>query len=185
MHTRAEVSAASTAVPSVTAPALFVSADARRRVATTAAGLLGAVTAIGAAVLLLTGVFALALMVSRVRDTSPGALIGGLASDAAPISVIGALLLSTIVVTAFGCGGYVAARLGGSNPRAQAIAVWVWAVCLPALLLLVALLSAAREVVTAMRPNGAVVLLLLTLATMALLGSLIGGESARRTRREP
>ena len=116
-------------------------------------------------------------------DSSPGALATGLASDAAPVSLIGALLLSAIVVTAFACGGYVAGRLAGGGVRTQAVAVWAWAVLLPLALGLVALLSAARDVVAALAPNGAVVVLLLTLATMALLGALLGGETARLTQR--
>ncbi len=134
-------------------------------------------------VLLIVGAFAAALLVSRVQDTSPGALASGLASDAAPVSVIGALLLSAIVVTAFACGGYVAARLAGGGARAQAVAVWTWAVLLPVFFALAALLSSARDVVTALRPDGAAALLMATLATMALLGALLGGESARLSSR--
>ncbi|MGQ0464426.1 MAG: hypothetical protein ACT4QG_03795 [Sporichthyaceae bacterium] len=146
------------------------------------ASLLGAVTAVGAFVLLAVGLLATVLLIGRVRDTSPGGIVSGLASGAAPISVIGALTLSGIVVVSFACGGFVACRITDAPVQTQSLAVWGWAVLLPALFLLGALLSVAREVVSSVPVTGALVLFLATLATMALLGCMLGGETARRAR---
>lgn len=153
------------------------------RVRQAAVALVGALTAIGTMVLCSAVVLAVALMVSQLRDTSPGSLAAGLASGALRISILGALVLSVIVLMSFACGGYVAARLGEGDGRRQAVAVWAWALLLPVLFVLGALASAAHEVVTAVRPNGAGTVLLATLATMALLGALFGGETAGGSRR--
>jgi hypothetical protein len=176
VHLRAEVSTLSPAVRKVLPLGGVV---ARPRLAAIAASLLGAVTALGMVVVLLVGAVTLALVVSRLRESSPGSLASGLVSETAPVSVLGALLLSAIVVTGFACGGYVAARLAGTGMRAQAFAVWGWAVVLPVALLGATLLSAARDVVAQLSFNGAVLVLLLTLASMALLGALLGAETAR------
>ncbi|MGQ0844830.1 MAG: hypothetical protein ACT4QF_11905 [Sporichthyaceae bacterium] len=148
-----------------------------------ATSLLGAVTAVGAFVLLVAGVLASALLVARMRDATPLGLASGLASGSVPVSVVASLVLSAVVVISFACGGYVSARLNGANERRQAVAVWAWSVVLPTLLAVVLLVSVARSVLTALHPRGDVVLLLLTLGAMALLGALLGGESAQRARR--
>lgn len=153
------------------------------RVRHAAIALVGALTAIGTMVLSSVAVLAVALVVSHVRDTSPGSLAAGLAAGALRISIVGALVLSAIVLVSFGCGGYVAARLSEGDGRRQAVAVWVWAMLLPVLFVLGALASAAHDVVTTVRPNGAGTVLLATLAMMALLGALLGGETVRGSRR--
>lgn len=183
MLSRAEVSALKPAVGPLGPPASWARLLPHPRLVGVAAGLLGAVTALGMVVLLTVGALTLALVVSRLRDTSPGALASGMSSDVAPVSVVGALLLSAIVVTAFACGGYVAGQLAGTGMRAQAVAVWAWAVLLPMFLIFTALVSAARDVVTELQFNGAVFILLATLATMALLGALFGAETARLAQR--
>lgn len=146
------------------------------------ASLLGAVTAVGAFVLLTVGLCATVLLVARLRDSTPGGVAAGLTSGAAPISVLGALTLSGIVVVSFACGGFVACRIAEAEVRRQSFAVWAWAVLLPAVFLLAGLLSAARSVISAVPANRSLFVFLATLATMALLGCVLGGETAHRAR---
>lgn len=184
MHTGAEVSAGPSATP---APASLLTTITRwssqPSVLRLGASLLGAVTAVGAFVLLLVGLVATALLIGRISDTSPGGLISGLASGALPISVFGALSLSAVVVVSFACGGFVACRIAPGDVGRQSFAVWAWAVLLPALFLLVGLLSMARSVVASVPVTGTLLLFSTTLATMALLGCMLGGETAHRARR--
>lgn len=184
MHPRAEVSAVAPAVTPTPASLLTTIArwSSHPSVLRLGSSLLGAVTAVGAFVLLAVGLVAAVLLIGRVRDTSLGGLVSGLASGALPISVVGALTLSGIVVVSFACGGFVACRVVEAEVRRQSFAVWAWAVLLPALFLLVGLLSMARGVVASVPVTGALLLFLATLATMALLGCLLGGETAHRAR---
>lgn len=184
MHPRAEVSAVASAATPVSAPTLTTIArwSSKPGLIRLGASLLGAVTAVGALVLLTVGLFATVLLIARLRDSTPGGVAAGLTSGAAPISVLGALALSGIVVASFACGGFVACRIAEAEVRLQSFAVWVWAVLLPALFLLAGLLSAARDVIAAVPANRSLFVFLATLATMALLGCLLGGETAHRAR---
>jgi len=147
-----------------------------------AAGFLGAITAIGMTVVLFLGAVAIMFLVARVRHAGAAAVAAEVLSHTATTDVVGALLLSLMVLGAFFCGGYVAARLTRFAGRRQAVVVWLWAVPVPTALTLVALACSgvAHPVVAAVRSDSTIGVLGLGLAALGLLGALLGGDTGQR-----
>jgi hypothetical protein len=157
----------------------------RRSGSDVAAGFLGAVTALGMAVLLFLGTVAVAFLIARTGDGDATAVAARVLSDTVRLDVLGALLLSSVVLGAFFAGGYVAARVGRREGRRQALAVWLWTLAAPIGLTLTALAggSLGRAAITAVRYDPSALCLAAALIALGLLGALLGGETGQRARR--
>ncbi|HEX3829326.1 MAG TPA: hypothetical protein VHV82_18850 [Sporichthyaceae bacterium] len=161
---------------------------ARRRGLDIAAGLLGAVTAVGMAVVLFLGTVAVAFVLARVRHADAETVATRILAHAIAVDAIGAVLLCLLVLIAFFSGGYVAARISRRDGRRQALAVWLWALPAPVgiTLAVLALGAGTRQVIVAARPDASTGWLAVCLAVLSLLGALLGGETGRLAlRRSP
>jgi hypothetical protein len=154
---------------------------ANRRAADLAPGFLGAVTTIGMALVLCLGAVAVAFLLARVRHADTAAVAAGIAAHLAGIDVVGALVLSFMVLGAFFCGGYVAARLIGPDGRGQAVTVWIWAVLAPLGLAAIAIgcWGGVGAVAGVLGRDPAAAWLGICLAVIGLLGALLGGETGQ------
>lgn len=158
---------------------------ARSAVERAAAAFLGWVTAVGMTMLLGAGAVFVGLALAPMLDL--GGSEAEISSDAATLSIVGAVLLTLITLVAFGCGGFVSARVAGVGGTRQGLAVWWWAVGIGVGLILLGpllgdglrtgLISSELDVATA----GMLAALLVT----AALGAALGGRAADRARRPP
>lgn len=149
------------------------------------AAFFGWVTAVGMLVLLTLGVLALMVGLSIVMNTDPDAATDDAASNAAVVSILGAILLAVIVFGAFLCGGYVAARMARFDGLRQGVAVFGWTLAVP--LTLVAVAAALdfgfREVAVSLMPDRATAALLIGVLGIAALGAVLGGLLGERYHR--
>jgi hypothetical protein len=135
----------------------------------------GWLCALGAAAILteLVGVLGIPLGVGRNRETSMGAQ--------------GALLLLSIHLLAYGCGGYVAGRAVRSSGALQGIAVWGWSVLFATVVAVIAVNEGDRYNLLALLnafPRGpvgegelspATLITVVMLWITALIGAVAGG----------
>lgn len=150
---------------------------------------LGWVTAMGMTVLLTALLTAFGAGVGRATDTVPGTAADTASSDPDAPAWISVLVL--VLLLAYFCGGYVAARLARFNGLRQGVAVWLWAILATIVL---AVLSALAQVqfdalgrlngVPQLPQGGSMAapgwIALATAVVVPLLGAILGGLAGMR-----
>ena len=115
-----------------------------------------------------------------------GADLMTLASDLNTVGLVGGIAMLVILLLAYFCGGYVAARMARFHGARQGVAVWVWAIVITLVLAVVGYVGGPREmqcqleqVPEAALPEGSVATISLVsagvVALTTLLGAILGG----------
>jgi len=156
----------------------------------------GWLTATGTAVLLTGLLAAVGAALGLGRNVDPAAPVGG---DVRTASLVGAIIAAAVVLVAYFCGGYVAARMARFNGLKQGLGVWLWALIAAVVVTILALIlgdrfnmlsslngvipiPASREAMTTASIITAVAIILVSLVG-ALLGGLAGMRFHRRVDR--
>lgn len=152
----------------------------------------GWLTATGTAVLLTGLLAAVGAALGLSRTVDPAAPAGG---DLRTASLVGAIVAAAVVLVAYFCGGYVAARMARFNGLKQGLGVWLWALIAAAVVTVLALVLGDRfnmlSSLNAVIPipvtrdaltTGAIITAAAVVA-VALVGALLGGLAGMRFHR--
>lgn len=105
----------------------------------------GWLTATGTAVMLATCVvFAAAVAVSAATHDDSNSARNHAAQDPTTASILGATVFFLVLLVAYYCGGYVTGRMARFNGVRQGVAVWLWALCMAALVAVLAALAVSQ-----------------------------------------
>lgn len=110
-----------------------------------------------------------------------GADLMTVASNMNTIGLVGGIAMLVILLLAYFCGGYVAARMARFHGARQGVAVWVWAIVITLVLVVVGYVAGPGEMQTqveqvpeAVLPQGDVATVSLVVAGVIALTSLLG-----------
>jgi hypothetical protein len=156
----------------------------------------GWLTATGTAVMLTAFVAAATVAVSAATHLDASSARNHVAQDPKTMSIIGAAILLVVPFVAYYCGGYVTGRMARFNGVRQGVAVWLWALCITALVAVLAALALSHyDVLTKLNTlpripvshgnltaGGLIALAVLGVGSLggAMLGGLAGMHFQRR-----
>ena len=104
----------------------------------------GWLTATGTAVMLTAFVAAAGAAVSVVNNIDASSARNQATQDPKTVSIVGGIILLVVLFVAYYCGGYVAGRMARFHGVRQGLAVWLWAVCIAALVAVLAALAGSQ-----------------------------------------
>ena len=155
----------------------------------------GWLTATGMAVLLTALLAAAGAAVGVAHNTDLTKAANTATSDSKTVGIVGAIVLLLIVLVAYYCGGYVAARMARFNGVRQGVAVWVWTLVIAVVLAVLAAAAGQKYNVSATLNifpripvregtlTTAGIIALLAVAIAALVGAILGGLAGMRYHR--
>ncbi len=163
------------------------------------AAFFGSVTALGLGVMLTAiavAVGAATGVTTRVTDATSVSQAADVIAGASDSVTLGSgILLALIVLLAYYCGGYVAARMSRFEGVRQGFGVWVWAVIFAAVVAVVAAVAGSRYDILS-RINAfprlpvrqgdlttAGIIALAVVLVLSLAGALLGGQAGMRYHR--
>jgi hypothetical protein len=82
--------------------------------------------------------------VGVATNLDPGNARTQVAQDPKTVGIVGAIALFVVLLTAYYCGGYVAARMARFNGVRQGLAVWLWSVFIAAVVAVLAALAGSQ-----------------------------------------
>jgi hypothetical protein len=104
----------------------------------------GWLTATGTAVMLTAFVAAAGTAVSVVTNIDASSARNQATQDPKTVSIVGGVILFLVLFVAYYCGGYVAGRMARFDGVRQGLAVWLWAVCIAALVAVLAAVAGSQ-----------------------------------------
>ena len=156
----------------------------------------GWVVAMGLAVILTAVAAAIGAAIGVTQASSASQASSQIAQNAKSIGVGSGVVLAVIVLVAYFCGGYVAARMSRFEGVRQGLAVWLWAVIIGVLVAIIAAVAGSKyDVLSSLNSfprlpvdQGTVttggIIALLCLLLISLLGALLGGRAGMRYHRQ-
>jgi hypothetical protein len=156
----------------------------------------GWLTATGTAVMLTAFLAAAGTAVGVATNIDPGNARTQVAQDPKTVGIVGAIALFVVLLTAYYCGGYVAARMARFNGVRQGLAVWLWAVFIAAVVAVLAALAGSQYDILSelnsfpripvsqgtLTTGGLLALVVAAIASLA--GALLGGLAGMRFHRK-
>lgn len=156
----------------------------------------GWLTATGMAVLLTALLAAAGTAIGLATNTDLDDVAAEANQDPETIGIIGGIALLVILLIAYYCGGYVAARMARFNGLRQGVAVWLWAVLIAVVVAIIAAVAGNEYDVLAQLnafPRIALtegdlttggIIALVAVALTALIGAILGGLAGMRYHRK-
>ncbi|HEX7536348.1 MAG TPA: hypothetical protein VF391_05020 [Dermatophilaceae bacterium] len=104
----------------------------------------GWLTATGTAVMLTAFLAAAGTALGVATNIGPGNARTQVAQDPKTVGIVGAIALFVVLLAAYYCGGYVAARMARFNGVRQGLAVWLWSVFIAAVVAVLAAVAGSQ-----------------------------------------
>jgi hypothetical protein len=104
----------------------------------------GWLTATGTAVMLTAFIAAAGTAVGVATNITTSSARNHAAQDPKTVSIVGGILLLVVLFVSYYCGGYVAGRMARFHGVRQGLAVWLWALCIAALVAALAALAGSQ-----------------------------------------